>query len=69
MLITTLHHAILIHQDGMEKQFISCHSKTVFELLDQDNDNHISIEEFETFGFAFNFRVSLPFIDSKSIFG
>ncbi len=46
-------HAFL--QDEQEKQFISCHSRTVFELLDQDGSASISVDEFENFGFLFNF--------------
>ena len=43
-------------QDGEEKQFIYRHSRTVFDLLDEDGSNSISAEEFETFGFLFNFQ-------------
>lgn len=49
----------------MEKQFISCHAKTVFELLDHDEDGHISIEEFETFGYIFNFKVCILSLKSN----
>ncbi|XP_003387680.1 PREDICTED: EF-hand calcium-binding domain-containing protein 9-like [Amphimedon queenslandica] len=41
-------------KDGMEKQFISCHSRTLFDLLDRDADGNISVKEFERFGFLFN---------------
>ena len=42
----------------MEKEFIYRHSRTVFELLDTDGSNNISGDEFEKFGFLFNFEVS-----------
>lgn len=42
-------------QDKQEKQFIYRHSRSVFELLDADGSNNISAEEFESFGFLFNF--------------
>ena len=41
----------------MEKQFISCHSRTLFDLLDRDADGNISVKEFERFGFLFNLTV------------
>ena len=34
------------------------HFCTVFELLDEDSSNDISAEEFESFGFLFNFQGS-----------
>lgn len=43
-------------QDKQEKEFIFRHSRTVFELLDEDGSNDISAEEFESFGFLFNFQ-------------
>lgn len=43
-------------QDKQEKEFIFRHSHTVFELLDEDGSNDISAEEFESFGFLFNFQ-------------
>ena len=43
-------------QDKQEKQFIFRHSRSVFELLDADGSNNISAEEFESFGFLFNFE-------------
>lgn len=43
-------------KDKKEKQFIYKHSRTVFELLDVDGSNNVSAEEFETFGFLFNFH-------------
>lgn len=48
---------IIFLKDGVEKQFISCHSRTVFDLLDRDGDGLISIDEFEAFGFLFNIEV------------
>lgn len=45
-------------QDKQEKEFIFRHSHTVFELLDEDGSNDISAEEFESFGFLFNFQGS-----------
>ena len=43
-------------QDNEEKQFIYRHSRTVFELLDEDRSHSISAEEFSAFGFLFNFH-------------
>ena len=43
-------------QDKQEKQFIFRHSRSVFELLDADGSNNISADEFESFGFLFNFE-------------
>lgn len=43
-------------QDNQEKQFIFRHSRSVFELLDADGSNIVSAEEFESFGFLFNFE-------------
>lgn len=43
-------------QDKQEKQFIFRHSRSVFELLDADGSNIVSAEEFESFGFLFNFE-------------
>ena len=51
-------HVCIIMQDKLEKEFIYRHSRTVFELLDTDGSNNISGEEFENFGFLFNFDVS-----------
>ena len=45
-------------QDKQEKEFIYRHSRTVFELLDADGSNNISGDEFENFGFLFNFEAS-----------
>ncbi|XP_070541074.1 EF-hand calcium-binding domain-containing protein 9-like [Ptychodera flava] len=42
-------------QDKEEKQFIYRHSRTVFELLDEDGSQTVSAEEFGSFGFLFNF--------------
>ncbi|XP_002730510.2 EF-hand calcium-binding domain-containing protein 9-like, partial [Saccoglossus kowalevskii] len=42
-------------QDSEEKQFIYRHSRTVFELLDEDGSQSVSAVEFESFGFLFNF--------------
>lgn len=41
-------------KDRQEKQFLWRHSRTCFELLDEDGSNAISIAEFDTFGFIFN---------------
>ena len=43
-------------QDKVEKNFIYRHSRTVFDLLDEDNSGNISAYEFETFGFLFNLQ-------------
>lgn len=43
-------------QDKQEKQFIFRHSHSVFELLDADGSGNISADEFEGFGFLFNFH-------------
>ena len=43
-------------QDKQEKQFIYRHSRTVFDLMDEDGSNSVSALEFETFGFLFNFQ-------------
>ncbi|CAH3148825.1 unnamed protein product [Pocillopora meandrina] len=43
-------------QDKAEKNFIYRHSRTVFDLLDEDNSGNISAYEFETFGFLFNLQ-------------
>ena len=44
------------YQDREEKQFIYRHSRTVFDLLDEDGSQTISALEFENFGFVFNFK-------------
>eukprot|EP00455_Lapot_gusevi_P034736 TRINITY_DN3840_c0_g1_i6.p1 TRINITY_DN3840_c0_g1~~TRINITY_DN3840_c0_g1_i6.p1 ORF type:complete len:189 (+),score=29.72 TRINITY_DN3840_c0_g1_i6:193-759(+) len=41
-------------KDRVEKQFLWRHSRTCFELLDEDGSQAISIEEFDTFGYLFN---------------
>ena len=51
-----MYHAPYPVQDKQEKEFIFRHSRTVFELLDEDGSNDISAEEFESFGFLFNFQ-------------
>ena len=43
-------------QDKVEKNFIYRHSRTVFDLLDEDNSGNISAYEFETVGFLFNLQ-------------
>lgn len=43
-------------QDKAEKNFIYRHSRTVFDLLDEDSSGNISAYEFETFGFLFNLQ-------------
>lgn len=49
---------LLAVRDKQEKEFIFRHSRTVFELLDEDGSHDISAEEFEGFGFLFNFHGS-----------
>eukprot|EP00002_Diphylleia_rotans_P004536 TRINITY_DN1338_c0_g1_i6.p1 TRINITY_DN1338_c0_g1~~TRINITY_DN1338_c0_g1_i6.p1 ORF type:complete len:159 (-),score=33.54 TRINITY_DN1338_c0_g1_i6:574-1050(-) len=56
-------HACML-QDNEEKQFLFRHSRTCFELLDDDGSEAISLREFERFGFLFNFGQS----SIKSIF-
>eukprot|EP00002_Diphylleia_rotans_P004537 TRINITY_DN1338_c0_g1_i7.p1 TRINITY_DN1338_c0_g1~~TRINITY_DN1338_c0_g1_i7.p1 ORF type:complete len:210 (-),score=58.16 TRINITY_DN1338_c0_g1_i7:386-1015(-) len=51
-------------KDNEEKQFLFRHSRTCFELLDDDGSEAISLREFERFGFLFNFGQS----SIKSIF-
>ncbi|XP_062507241.1 EF-hand calcium-binding domain-containing protein 9-like [Corticium candelabrum] len=46
-------------KDKMEKEFIYKHSRTVFDLLDEDGSNNVSIEEFKTIGFLFNFNKTI----------
>ena len=43
-------------QDKDEKHFIYRHSRTVFDLLDEDASGNISCHEFEKFGFLFNLQ-------------
>mmetsp|Transcript_26680 Transcript_26680/g.43628 ORF Transcript_26680/g.43628 Transcript_26680/m.43628 type:complete len:213 (+) Transcript_26680:84-722(+) len=42
-------------KDREEKQFMYCHSRTCFELLDEDGNKSVGIPEFMRFGFVFNF--------------
>ena len=51
-------HVLTFHslQDNTEKQFIYRHSRTVFDLMDEDGSNSISAHEFEMFGFMFNLQ-------------
>eukprot|EP01112_Ceratiomyxa_fruticulosa_P018963 TRINITY_DN613_c0_g1_i2.p1 TRINITY_DN613_c0_g1~~TRINITY_DN613_c0_g1_i2.p1 ORF type:complete len:229 (-),score=41.65 TRINITY_DN613_c0_g1_i2:143-829(-) len=42
-------------KDKEEKQFLFRHSRTCFDLLDQDSSKSVSPQEFATFGFLFNF--------------
>ena len=49
-------HFLWIFKDKQEKQFIYRHSRTVFDLMDEDGSNTISAEEFGQFGFIFNFH-------------
>lgn len=51
-------------KDGLAKQFLWRHSRTCFELLDQDGSRCISYHEFETFGYIFNIESEA----SRSIF-
>jgi Ca2+-binding EF-hand superfamily protein len=48
--------AYFVLQDKQEKQFIYRHSRTVFDLMDEDGSNSVSALEFETVGFLFNFQ-------------
>lgn len=41
-------------QDKKEKEFMHAHSKTVFDILDEDNSGTISVEEFRRLGFLFD---------------
>lgn len=41
-------------KDGQEKRFLWKHSRTCFELLDQDGSDTVSTAEFDTFGFIFD---------------
>ncbi|CAF4519991.1 unnamed protein product [Rotaria sp. Silwood2] len=50
LLITLL----LANKDKKEKEFMHAHSKTVFELLDEDSSGTITVEEFQRLGFLFN---------------
>lgn len=43
-------------QDKEEKHFIYRHSRTVFDLLDEDSSGNISASEFESSGFLFNLQ-------------
>lgn len=42
-------------QDGEEKQFLYRHSRTCFELLDEDGSRRLSEGEFQKLGFLFGF--------------
>jgi|EP00161_Ancyromonas_sigmoides_P003270 Ca2+-binding EF-hand superfamily protein len=42
-------------KDGEEKRFLHYHSRTCFELLDQDGSKSVSSAEFLAFGFLFSF--------------
>ena len=44
-------------KDGDEKRFIFHHSRTVFDLMDEDGSNCISADEFGRFCFLFNFEL------------
>jgi Ca2+-binding EF-hand superfamily protein len=43
-------------EDNREKEFIYRHSRTVFDILDEDGSDTVSAEEFNNIGFLFNFR-------------
>ena len=43
-------------RDNEQKSFIFHHSRTVFDILDEDGSGSISAAEFETFSFLFNFH-------------
>ncbi|KAG9396186.1 EF-hand domain pair [Carpediemonas membranifera] len=45
-------------KDKQEKEFLFRHSRTCFELLDEDGGETISRHEFMRFGFIFNFSKS-----------
>ena len=49
---------ILEYQDGEEKQFLYRHSRTCFELLDEDGSRRLSENEFQKLGFLFGFGAS-----------
>ncbi|KAJ3096096.1 EF-hand calcium-binding domain-containing protein 9 [Phlyctochytrium planicorne] len=42
-------------EDGQGKQFMYQHWRTCFEILDEDGGKTVSISEFKTLGFLFNF--------------
>ncbi|KAJ3212600.1 EF-hand calcium-binding domain-containing protein 9 [Dinochytrium kinnereticum] len=42
-------------KDGQGKQFMYQHWRTCFEILDEDGGKTVSISEFKTLGFLFNF--------------
>ncbi|CAF0818824.1 unnamed protein product [Didymodactylos carnosus] len=45
---------LLANKDKKEKEFMHAHSKTVFELLDDDGSDTLSAEEFQRLAFLFN---------------
>ncbi|KAK6475806.1 UNVERIFIED_CONTAM: hypothetical protein FKN15_002758 [Acipenser sinensis] len=47
---------LLANQNNVEKQFISRHSRPVFELIDMDGGHTISPAEFQASGFLFNLK-------------
>nr|XP_015204778.1 PREDICTED: EF-hand calcium-binding domain-containing protein 9 isoform X2 [Lepisosteus oculatus]XP_015204779.1 PREDICTED: EF-hand calcium-binding domain-containing protein 9 isoform X2 [Lepisosteus oculatus] len=47
---------LLSNENHVEKQFISRHSRPVFELIDMDGGRTISPGEFQASGFLFNLR-------------
>ena len=45
---------LVANKDKKEKEFMHAHSRTVFDLLDEDGSGTITIEEFQRLGFLFN---------------
>lgn len=45
---------LVANKDKKEKEFMHAHSRTVFDLLDEDGSGTITVEEFQRLGFLFN---------------
>lgn len=45
---------LIANKDKKEKEFMHAHSKTVFDLLDEDGSGAITVEEFQRLGFLFD---------------
>ena len=52
-------------QDKVEKNFIYRHSRTVFNLLDENNTGNTSAYEFETFGFLKEMLYEVRYLKSS----